>query len=168
MSTARGRTLKSDDQFAIHNLLARFANSFDLKQWEALADCLCAEIYTDYSGLRGTPPEMMSNTRFAELRRSALQQLQTPHLAGSIELLDEAGTMEVASGGSAAYEVKSRVGMQISRRDADGRVLNTRCIYQFGLRREASGWKIATIVQTLLWNEGDTGIHAGIVQPAAR
>src|SRR5215471_5995029 len=55
---------------AIQQLVARFANSFDVKDWLALAECLAEELHTDYSDLRGTPPETMSRSRFVELRRS--------------------------------------------------------------------------------------------------
>lgn len=45
-----------NDRLAISNLLTRFANSFDLKNWSALEACLTPQIFTDYSDLRGTPP----------------------------------------------------------------------------------------------------------------
>ncbi len=43
------------DVVAIQQLSARFANSFDTKDWTALGQCLADELYTDYSDLRGTP-----------------------------------------------------------------------------------------------------------------
>jgi hypothetical protein len=72
--------------FALQELVARFANSFDLKEWDRLGQCLADTLYTDYSELRGTPPETMSRDKFVQLRRSALQELQTHHLAGNLEI----------------------------------------------------------------------------------
>ena len=56
------------DEQAIQQRIARFANSFDLKDWEALGACLTEQIYTDYSELRGTPPEIVSRLN-NEMRR---------------------------------------------------------------------------------------------------
>src|SRR6476659_9612870 len=51
-----------------------------------LGECLADTVHTDYSDLRGTPPETMSRDQFVQLRRSALQELQTHHLAGNLEI----------------------------------------------------------------------------------
>jgi hypothetical protein len=45
------------DVVAIQQLVARFANSFDTKDWTGLGQCLADRLYTDYSDLRGTPPD---------------------------------------------------------------------------------------------------------------
>jgi len=73
----------SDDEGEIRRLIARFANAFDLKAWDALEACLADSLATDYSDLRGTAPEVMSRQRFVETRRTALDQLQTHHLSGT-------------------------------------------------------------------------------------
>ncbi len=140
------------DLHAIQNLLARFANSFDLKDWDALCNCLSDTIYTDYSDLRGTPPEQMSNQRYAELRRIALQELQTHHLSGNTEIeLD----------GDAA---NAKVSTIIFRKNKDGQTLHTHCLYQFGLSKSSGQWLINSIVQKVFWSDGQTAIHAGIVK----
>ncbi|MFZ6677037.1 nuclear transport factor 2 family protein [Undibacterium sp. Tian12W] len=140
------------DLHAIQNLLARFANSFDLKDWDALSACLASSIHTDYSDLRGTPPEQMSNQHYAELRRIALQDLQTHHLSGNteIELNDAAANAKVST--------------IIFRKNADGQTLHTHCLYQFGLSKSSGQWLINFIVQKVFWSDGQTAIHAGIVK----
>jgi hypothetical protein len=72
--------------FALQQLVARFANCFDLKDWDGLCRCLADELYTDYSDLRGTPPETMSKERFVELRQIAPHDLQTHHLIETLKL----------------------------------------------------------------------------------
>ena len=144
----------ADDEREIRRLLARFANSFDLKAWDALADCLAESLRTDYSDLRGSPPETLSRDRFVELRRTALDRLKTHHLAGN---------QEIAVQGDRA---RCRTSMIIWRRDEDGRVLNTHCLYDFEVARAEDGWRIASITQKVLWSDGDPTIHAGIGAPS--
>jgi len=72
----------TDDEGQIRQLIARFANSFDLKAWDALRKCLAESLRTDYSDLRGCKPEIVSRERFVGLRRRALDSLKTHHLTG--------------------------------------------------------------------------------------
>ena len=46
-----------EDTVKIQKLIAKFANSFDMKDWSGLEACFTESLYTDYSDLRGTPPE---------------------------------------------------------------------------------------------------------------
>lgn len=140
------------DVLAVQQLVARFANSFDLKDWSRLSECFTDELDTDYSDLRGTPPERMGREHFVDLRRSALQSLQTHHLGGNVEI-----SLAGDSG-------EARVSMMIFRRSSEGEILNTHCLYTFGLTRTESGWRIRSIVQKVLLRDGDPRIHTGIVK----
>ena len=141
-----------EDAFRVQQLIARFANSFDAKAWDALSACLASSVYTDYSDLRGTPPETMSRERFVELRRIALELLKTHHLAGNVEVqLD--GTRGVA-----------RVSMVIHRRGAADDSFNTHCLYEFGVEKTAQEWTLCSIVQKVLWSDGQSAIHRGIAK----
>lgn len=142
-----------EDIVALQRLIARFANSFDVKDWAGLEQCLKPELHTDYSDLRGTPPERMSNSRFVELRRTALQDLQTHHLSGNLEI-DVSGS----SG-------EARVSMAIFRRNTDGEILNTHCLYVLGVERVGKNWLIGSIVQRVFINDGQRAIHKGILEP---
>lgn len=144
--------IDTNPALALHQLVARFANSFDLKEWDSLKNCLADSVYTDYSDLRGTSPETMSSERFVDLRRTALQELRTHHLAGNMEIdvTQESGSM--------------RVSMAIYRRDQFGQTLNTHCLYFFGVARTADGWRINSIEQKVLISDGQTGIHTGIAK----
>lgn len=143
---------KLADKAAIHDLINRFANCFDLKDWAGMGACLCAEMHTDYSDLRGTPPETISSMRFVELRQKALEPLATQHLMSNHDITVD---------GDSAKAIASCV---IFRRSGEHQTLNTHCVYFFGMARETDGWKIAAIRQQVLINDGDTGIHAGIVK----
>jgi SnoaL-like domain len=134
----------------LQNLVGRFANSFDLKEWDRLGECLADNLYTDYHELRGTPPETLSRERFVELRRAALQGLQTQHLSGNLEIELDGGTAHM------------KVSMLIYRRNEAGEVFDTRCLYVLRAVRAERGWCIDSITQKVLGNEGNAGIHKGI------
>lgn len=144
--------MDSSEEREVYRLINRFGNSFDVKDWDGLRSCLSESIYTDYSDLRGTPPEALTAERFVELRREALQELKTHHLAGDYEIqLDgEEGTV--------------RFSMAIYRRDSFGEVLNTHCLYLLGVEKRSGSWRISSIVQQVLWSDGDPTIHKGIVK----
>jgi hypothetical protein len=135
---------------ALQNLVARFANSFDLKDWDGLKECLASSIDTDYSDLRGTPPETMSSEQFVRLRKAALQDLQTHHLAGNVE---------VALSGTVG---RLKVSMVIYRRDLSDQTFDTHCLYSFGVAQTDDVWRISSIKQKVFMNDGQKAIHKGI------
>lgn len=131
----------------IHNLISRFANSFDSKDWDTLRDCLADEIYTDYFDLRGTPPETVTREAYVLSRQESLKNLTTHHLTGNYDI-------QYTDNQQAAC----RASMIIWRKAGDAQ-FTTHCIYNFRLRRARGGWKIAGITQKVLWNEGNPAIH---------
>lgn len=137
---------------AVQQLIARFANSFDLKAWDDLAACLASTLYTDYTDLRGTPPETISKQHFVELRRAALESLATHHLVSNIEI-----QLNGARG-------EAKASMVIYRRNLEGEVFNTHCVYTLGVERTNQRWVIHSIVQKVLWNDGQKSIHRGVPQ----
>ncbi len=138
------------DLASVQELLARYANSFDTKAWDDLAECLADTLYTDYSQLRKTPPEMLTRERFVELRRSALDKLDTHHLLGNIQTRLDGDRGEVIAS------------MIIFRRNADGARLDTHCLYTFGVYKSGQAWLIRSIVQKVLLSEGHDSVHTGI------
>lgn len=145
--------LAAHAQLDLRQLVARYANCFDLKDWDGLGHCLASNLFTDYSDLRGTPPETMSRERFVELRRTALHDLQTHHLSGNVEAcLTE-------------KSAKLKVSMVIYRRNEAGETLDTHCLYFFGAEYGEAGWVINSIVQKVFLSDGWAGIHKGILTP---
>ena len=138
-----------DDTFDIKKLIARFANSFDLNDWDGLLACLAETVHTDYSDLRGTAPETVSASRYVQERRAALEKLKTHHLSGNYEIKY-----------SDPLNATCRVSMVIWRK-TETEVFNTHCIYTFTVAKASAGWKITAISQKVLWNEGQAAIHSG-------
>ena len=133
----------------IHQMVARFANSFDLKDWAGLQACFTETLYTNYSDLRGTPPETISASDYVKSRREALDHLKLHHLVGNYEtnFLDANTATCLAS--------------MIVWRNADVEDFSTHCIYNFKLVKQKENWKISEITQKVLWSEGNSSIHKG-------
>jgi len=139
------------DESAVRRLIAKFANSFDFKAWDDLADCVAESVYTDFSDLRGTPPEAIAKADFVAARRAALQNLTTHHLTFNSEIYIN-GTSATA-----------RVSSVVFRRTEEGAVLGSHCLFLFGLQSRAGNWEICSIVQKVLWTDGNAGIHGETV-----
>lgn len=138
-----------EDKALIQQLVARFANSFDLKDWPGLEACFTESIYTDYSDLRGTPPETITASEYTRLRREALDHLKLHHLVSNYEIdLSDANT------------ATCRASMVVWRK-SDEEDFTSHCVYTFQLTR-SNNWKINGITQKVLWNEGSSTIHKGV------
>src|SRR5689334_255815 len=138
-----------EDTFDIQALMARFANSFDLKDWDGLQACLTEQLYTDYSDLRGTPPETVPAVDYVQARRESLQNLKTHHLSGNLEIQYDD-----------PFNATCRVSTVIWRKSDDG-AFDTHCVYTFKVTKVKYDWKISAITQKILWNEGEASIHSG-------
>ena len=136
---------------SVRRLIAKFANSFDVRAWDELSECLADSVYTDYSDLRGTPPEATLKSDFVAARRTALQSFSTHHLIGNVEIYIN-GTSATA-----------RISAVVYRRDAEGRVFTSHCLFLLGLQSRHEAWEICSIVQKILWTEGNAGIHGEAV-----
>ena len=133
----------------IATVINRFANSFDLKDWEGLKSVLAELIDLDYMDLRGTR-ETLSREQYVSLRKTALQELNTQHILSNLV---------VQIDGKRA----SCVASTIIFRNKDEEHFDTHAIYRFGLTNEASSWYISSIKQTVLWNEGNPDVHVGAI-----
>jgi hypothetical protein len=138
-----------EDIQSIHALIARFATSFDVKDWNGLQACLTDSLFTDYSDLRGTPPQTISSADYVAIRRDSLGSFKLHHLVGNYEVdfpaLDQAAC---------------RASMIVWRKSDEGQS-TSHCIYNFQLTRQVDGWRISGITQRVLWNEETSFIHKG-------
>ena len=136
-----------ENKILIQEVIARFANSFDLKDWDGLRSCFTETLDTDYSDLRGTPPETISAAEYVKLRREALDRLKLHHLVGNHEI-------DYPDPSSATC----RASMVIWRK-SDKEEFTSHCVYIFQLIKQNAEWKISGITQKVLWNEGNASIH---------
>ena len=140
-----------DDIFKIQQLIARFANSFDMKDWNGLEACFTASLFTDYSDLRGTPPQTITAADYVATRRESLDHLKLHHLVSNYEV-----DFPVADGATC------RASMVVWRK-SDAEEFTSHCVYTFQLTKQDSDWKISGITQKVLWNEGTSSIHKGTI-----
>jgi SnoaL-like protein len=138
-----------EDQFEIQRVVARFANSFDIKDWRGLEACFTESLYTDYSDLRGTPTQTLSASEYVRLRREALDHLKLHHLVSNYEIAF-----------SSSDHATCRASMVIWRK-SEAEDFTSHCVYMFQLEKQGLEWKISGITQKVLWNEGTSSIHKG-------
>ncbi len=139
-----------DDEVRIQQVVHRFANAFDLKDWPGLEGCFTPNIRTDYSDLRGTAPETIEAKQYVASRQESLKDLKTHHLCGNHEI-------EIQNNNAVC-----KTSMIICRLDEAGQEqFTTHAYYIFDLEKIDSAWKIRGITQKVFWNEGNPSIHKG-------
>jgi len=138
-----------EDRFKIQEVIARFANSFDVKDWSGLEACFTDSLYTDYSDLRGTPPQTVSASKYAAARREAVDHLQLHHLVSNYEI-------DFIDSNTASCRAS-----MIVWRKSETEEFTSHCVYTFQLIKMEPVWKISGIRQKVLWNEGTPSIHKG-------
>ncbi len=148
------RRLSAEDHFAIEALLFRFMRSFDDKDWEAMRACLADTIDCDYSSFRGTPPAKIARDDYVVLRRTALASLKTQHNLSNIAIFDSGNLVQVKCN----YAIL-RFHPDFDHSPAEH--FHSYGQYQFNLARADDGWRINSITQVLLANEGNPALHGG-------
>jgi len=138
------------DRAGVIDVVVALARAFDAKDWAACRRCFTDEIETDYSDLRGEPPQTVRADDFVALRRTALERLKTLHLSAN---------HLVTVDGDRATCVSAAVIHRF--RPEDGERFDTYCAYTHALVRAGGAWKISKIKQTVYWNTGNPEIHAG-------
>ena len=133
----------------IQQLIARFANSFDAKDWSGLQACFTESLFTDYSDLRGTPPQNVTAADYVRQRRESLDHLKLHHLVSNYEV-------DFTDSNTASC----RASMVIWRK-SDEEEFISHCVYIFQVVKQGDDWKISGITQKVLWNEGTSSIHKG-------
>jgi 3-phenylpropionate/cinnamic acid dioxygenase small subunit len=139
---------------AINDLLTRFFQAFDEKNWRTIRACLCDEVFADCSSFRNSPPAMMTGDQYVEQRRFALRSLDTQHNIANLRVwLDESTQTATAR----CNFVIHRFGPSV---DGDGGdYFHSYGSYEFVFVCGNPGWRILHIAQELLRSVGDGQIH---------
>ncbi len=138
-----------EDTLKIQQLIARFANSFDVKDWDGLQACFTESLFTDYADLRGTPPQTISASEYVRQRRESLDSLKLHHLVSNYEVNFSDSNSATCCASMVVW------------RKSDEEEFTSHCIYTFRLTKIESDWKISGITQKVLWNDGTSSIHTG-------
>lgn len=114
--------------------------------------CLDDEVHVDYSSLRGTEPSRVPADEYVEQRRRDLGDLVMQHNHSNLVISSGFNDRTSAS-----------CNFQIYRFEQDGdRYFHSWGSYELGFVRLPDGWKICSIAQHLLKNEGDPSIHGAM------
>ena len=141
-----------NDRIAVQEIIIRTATAIDLRDWDMLRSCLLDAIMVDYRDLRGESPTIIAADAYVTQRREALTPLYTQHLSSN-HLITIDGDTARCSSQMVIYRRKQTDNGMVH--------FDTHCHYEHTLQHTESGWKIASIKQTILWNEGDASIHSG-------
>jgi hypothetical protein len=139
---------------AINDLLARFFQAFDEKDWPLLRSCLCDELFADYSAFRDQPAGVIPADRYVDQRRTALQALAMQHNFLNLRVEVEPGAGRAT--GRCNYVIH-RFGP--AQAGGDDQYFHSYGHYVFGFVHLAGGWRIGGITQHLLRNRGDRQLH---------
>ncbi|OQY89528.1 MAG: hypothetical protein B6D38_06400 [Anaerolineae bacterium UTCFX1] len=138
----KGKNMKVEERLAIQELIAKFSNSFDLKDWDGLQACFTETFRAEYAG----QPQTVSAAEYAKSRRKTLERFLLHHLVGNYEI-------NFADENSATCRAS-----MIVWRKAEGDESTSHCVYFFQLTKRNAAWKINAVTQRVLWNEGSSPV----------
>lgn len=72
VSSQEGNVLTNAEYIHIQELLFKFMRSFDDKNFGVMKDCLCEEVYFDYSSFRNEPAAKYKSSEYIEKRKISL------------------------------------------------------------------------------------------------
>lgn len=134
-------------------VIQRLARALDAQDWTAVRRCLDAELDTDYSSFRGTPPARLTADAFVELRRVGLSGLVTRHRTEQ-HVVEITGDRAVCRCDFAIHRWSAGA--------TDARFFHSYGSYRYVLRRADHGWRIAGITQVVHRSEGDPALHGAL------
>jgi hypothetical protein len=139
----------------IHNLLTRFFAAFDEKKWVAIRNCLCEEIFADYSAFCDVRPRVMPAAEYIEERRLMLDWLDTQHNFHNLRVnVDE---IEGTATARCNYVIR-----RFHPGSEGNQYFHSYGYYYFDFISLHGEWRIARIKQHLLRNEGGRDVHPSV------
>ena len=145
----------SDARHDIQEILFRFMRSFDTKDWDSMAACLDDRIYCDYSDLRHDQPGYVLRDQYVKQRKDAHSLLKTQHNLFNLSIENIENKASVLCN----YCIY-RFDNQLS--SAEENYFHSYGQYLFDLHWDDRDWKIISITQKLLMNQGNQKLHKGI------
>lgn len=142
------------DYIAITDLVQRYGQGTDTRDFDLLRTCYGDEIEVDHSPTIGLGRMLVSADRWCELAKQFHTQLD-----GDEHVLIPQG---ISIDGNAAHcQVLMHAGHYY--RDAKGSPYQTLIgRYAFDFLRTSEGWKITRSIQTVTWTEGNWQFHSDI------
>ena len=140
---------------AISDLLVRFFQAFDDKDWPMMRECLWDEVFTDYSSFRGVPAGTLPAGRYVAQRRSSLEAaLEMRHRFLNLRV-------EVESGADTAIAFCDYIIHRYhpSFVSIDNHYFHSYGHYVFAFLNERGAWRISRITQHVVRSHGGREIQ---------
>ncbi|MFJ4525912.1 nuclear transport factor 2 family protein [Streptomyces sp. NPDC088810] len=132
------------DRLDVIDICNRMAWYADQRAWDALAGVFADKVTLDYTSLNGGEPVTLAPAQIVDGWRTGLGvYTATHHLLGN-HLVAVDGDQAVCT---AAF--------QATHRKADDSLWTLGGTYRFDLARTRGGWRIAGVVMTAIWSDGE-------------
>jgi hypothetical protein len=143
-------------KLAVNDLLTRFFEAFDDKNWLMMRDSLCDEVFTDDSSFSDIPPRTVPRDRYVDQRRAARGALDMQHNMLNLRVDVDAG----------AERAVARCNYVIHRfhpsSNGTDHCLHSYGHYIFAFAKVGVTWKIARITQNPVRNHGRREIYSAV------
>jgi hypothetical protein len=144
-----------NDFIQIMTLLAGFGLNADLRDWDAVRSGFSEKVAVDYSSLNGSPGNTVSSTDLVASWRGLLPGFtRTQHTIG-VPRIDVRGDQAVAQAPFVAWHF-----LETTPAPAGGTSWVVGGRYEWGLRREAAGWRITRLTLHGAWQDGNRELPA--------
>lgn len=147
--------------FAVHTTLCRFFAAFDKKEWAAMVDCLCAEVFIDYSSSGRELPTTMRGEDFVGRRKMAIDHLDKQHSFSNLLISGHLDKKTVTA--SCNYLI---LRFDLSNDNPSDNFFHSCGQYEFELSQTDMQYKISSIKQSKLQSWGNKKLHGGSSMPA--
>ena len=138
----------------IIEIIVRFANARDEKDWQRLRTCLADEIDIDYSAFRGEAPKRITAEEYVQQRIDGLAGLLTLHISTNHEVTILLNGAQCKS----AYRIYR---LDPAREPGQAR-LDTAGKYTHHLIKANGQWRINAIQQTVVIISGNPEVHGAL------
>ena len=143
--------------FNIQDLLYKFMRSFDDKDFSTMQNCMCDEVNLDYSSFRNEPPSKQKSSEYCRKRKESLETLVTQH--NLFNLIIKVNEDNLSANVNCNFIIY-RFLIPFSGTKED--FFHSYGQYEFEVKFDNNNWKISSIIQNILMNDGNKNIHKGI------
>ncbi|MFF9620073.1 nuclear transport factor 2 family protein [Streptomyces griseosporeus] len=136
--------MDATDRLDVIDTCTRMAWYADQRDWDRLAGVFADKVTLDYTSLNGGEPVTLTPAQITDGWRAGLGVYDaTQHLVGN-HLVTVDGDSAVCTATFQAVHLKS-----------DGSRWTLGGTYRFDLARTGAGWRIAGVVMTAVWSDGE-------------
>ncbi|WP_196439900.1 nuclear transport factor 2 family protein [Planomonospora sp. ID67723] len=141
-----------DDRFEIIDVCTRLVWHTDRREWDLLASVFAEKVMLDYTSLDGGEPVTLTPGQIVGAWSQVLGAFDaTQHLLGNHLVTTDGDTAVCTASFQATHRLADPYGSPLWTLGGT---------YRFDLVRTAAGWKIAGVVMTWTWADGNRNLMA--------